>query len=524
VRAGLVLAIAASLALGVLAEEIGPGWDDPRLWAPDLLVGWTLLAAAMLAWWWRRAAALALLLAATGVTWFLGVTPETLYWHRGPLVHLLLAYPGARPRGRLAAAAIAVGYLAAVVPTLWRDPTLAVLLSAGLVVVATHEARAAPLRERPARRTALAGAALLAAAVVAAAVLPAVLGLDAVLPSVHLYQAAVAVVGVLLLVRLPHRSPDALADAVVDLADQPAGSLQRRLASAVADPTLELAFWSAATAQFRTDAGEVVDPGSPASGRAVLVVTRDDRPLTALVHDPQSLRDPSLVTTVARAVRLADTNAALREHVDEVSVQIVASRRRLLLAADVERRDLDQQLQDGPERLLRELDRQLEALDDGHDPALTEARNHCREAQADLRRLSQGLHPRDLDVGGLEAAVRAAASRLPEGTATQVMTEALPARLPADVEATAYFVVAEALANVAKYAEAHEVRVELRRRPDALLVGVSDDGVGGAEPSTGTGLQGLADRVAALGGTFEVHSPLGAGTAVRACLPLRGVR
>jgi signal transduction histidine kinase len=330
-------------------------------------------------------------------------------------------------------------------------------------------------------------------------------------------------VGVLLLVRLPQRSPDALADAVVDLADQPAGSLQRRLASAVADPTLELAFWSPATTQFRTDAGEVVDPSSPESGRAVLVLTRDDRPLAALVHDPQSLRDPSLVATVARAVRLADTNAALREHVDEVSAQIVASRRRLLLTADIERKDLDQQLRQGPERLLRDLDRGLEALDDGDDRALTEARTHCREAQADLRRLSLGLHPRDLEAGGLEAAVRAAASRLPEGTATHVTTRALPARLPTDVEATAYFVVNEALANVAKYAEAHELRLELQGSPDALLVRVSDDGVGGAEPSGGTGLRGLADRVAALGGTFEVHSPPGAGTAVLACLPLRGV-
>lgn len=522
-RAALALAVVASLALGVLAEARGPGWDDPRLWAPDLLVGWTLLASAIVAWWWRRAGAVGLLLAATGVTWFLGLTPETLYWHRGPLVHLLLAYPGARPWGRLATGAIGVGYLAAVVPALWRDTAGAVLLALGLVAVAAHGARAAPPVDRPARRTALSGAALLAAALLAAAVLPAVLGLDAVLPTLHVYQAVVAAVAVLVLVRLPHRSPGALADAVVDLADRPDGSLQRRLASAVADPTLELAYWSPTTRDFRTDAGRVVDPDEPADGRAVLVVAREQQPLAALGHDPQSLRDPDLVDAVSRAVRLADTNAALRERVDDIYQQIFVSRRRLLRAADDERRDLDQRLADGPERLLRDLDRRLEELDDGRDPALTEARTHCREAQADLRRLSRGLHPRDLEAGGLGAAVQAAARRMPEGTATDVTLRAVPAALPVDVEVTAYFVVAEALANVTKYASATRVHLDLLGEPDALVVRVVDDGVGGAHPSGGTGLQGLADRVAALAGTFEVNSPPGAGTTVVAELPLRGL-
>jgi signal transduction histidine kinase len=523
VRAALALAILASLAVGVIAEAVGPGFDDPRLWAPDLLVGWILLGSAILAWWWRQASGVALLLAATGVTWFLGSTPETLYWHRGPLVHLLLTYPSARPRGRLITGAIGVGYLVAVVPALWSDTAGAVLLALALVTVGARQARAAPPLARPARHSALAGAALLSAAVVVAALLPAVLGPDAVLPSLHLYQAAVAAVAVLLLARLPHRSPDALADAVVDLADAPDGSLQRRLASAVADSTLELAYWSPTTKDFRTATGAAVDPDQPAAGRAVLVVARDDRPLAALVHDSLSLRDPALMDAVARAVRLADTNAALRARVDEVYDQLFASRRRLLRAADDERRDLDHRLQDGPERLLRDLDGQLEELDDGHDPALVEARTHCREAQADLRRLSRGLHPRDLDAGGLDAAVRAAASRLPDGAVARVTTDALPTTLPADVEATAYFVVAEALANVAKYAAAGRVQVDLTCEADVLLVSVSDDGVGGARRSAGTGLQGLADRVASVGGTFEVRSPGGAGTTVLAELPVRGL-
>ncbi len=520
-RAVMVPAIAASLALGLLAQAAGPGWDDPRLWVPDVLVGWTLLATAMLAWWLRRAPAPATLLAASGVTWFLGFAPETLYWHRGPLVHLLLAYPGLRPRGRMAAGAIGVGYLAAVVPEMWGHIVGALLLSLGLVAVAAWQARTAAPLQRRAGRTALAGSVVVAAAVVEAAVLPAVLGVDAVLPTLHAYQAAVAGVAVLLLVRLPHRSPEALADAVVDLADQPAGSLQRRLAAATADPTLELAYWSPTTGLFRTDAGRLVDPDAPGAGRAALVVAREGRPFATLLHDPLSLSDPLLVDAVARAVRLSDTNAALREQVDAVYWQIFESRRRLLLAADVERRALDVRLQDGPERLLRGLERELEALDDGRDPALTEARTHCREAQADLRRLSQGLHPRDLETGGLVVALRAATGRLPEGISVNIQAEALPTALPRDVTSTAYFVVTEALANATKYAKARHVRLEVRCVDGTLLVRVGDDGVGGARPAGGSGLQGLADRVAALGGAFEVRSPIGAGTTMLAALPLR---
>jgi signal transduction histidine kinase len=523
VRATLVLAVAASVALGVLAEGAGLGWDDPVLWIPDLLVGWTLLASAILAWWLRGAAAVSALLAAGGVTWFLGFTPETLYWHRGPVVHLLLTYPGWRPRGPVGGVAVGVGYLAAVVPGLWGDPAVAVLLSVGLVAACAQQSRTATTVQRPARRTALGGSALLAAAVITASVLPAVVGLGGVPPSLLAYQAALAAVAVMLVVRLPSGSASALTDAVVDLAEQPDGSLPRRLASALADPTVEVAFWSPTTRDYRTETGLVVDPDAPGSGRAVVVVAREGRPLAAVIHDAQSLRDPRLVDALTRAVRLSDTNAALRARVEEVYWQVFDSRRRLVVAGDEERRRLDTRLRRGPERMLRQLEVQLAALDD-HDGAVARAREHCREAQVDLRRLSQGLHPRELDEGGLVEAVRALARRQPGGIQARVDADPLPAGLPPDVAATGYFVVAEALANVAKHAGGDQVRIELHGGPGWLRVSVSDDGVGGAIASGGTGLQGLADRVAALGGGFEVRSPPGVGTRVTAELPVESAR
>jgi signal transduction histidine kinase len=347
-----------------------------------------------------------------------------------------------------------------------------------------------------------------------------------VLPSLLAYQAAVAAVAVLLVAALPHRSAQALADAVVDLADQPHGSLRARLAAAVADPSLELAVWSPTTRDFRTDAGRVVDPDGPGPGRDTLVVTREGQPLAALVHDPQALRDPDLVEAVSGAVLLFDTNAALRARVDALYQQMFDSRRRLVLAADEERRALAARLQDGPLRLLTGLEQALEGLTDagatpgGGDP-VQRAREHAREAVADLARLSNGLRPSDLD-DGLAAAVERAAARIPAEVTVRVDVDPLPATLSLDAEVTAYFVVSEALANVIKYAHARQAVVTVSSGPDGLHVSVDDDGVGGAHATPGSGLQGLADRLAALGGTFEVRSPPGAGTRVEAALAWPG--
>ncbi|MFL5966348.1 MAG: sensor histidine kinase, partial [Gaiellaceae bacterium] len=138
-------------------------------------------------------------------------------------------------------------------------------------------------------------------------------------------------------------------------------------------------------------------------------------------------------------------------------------------------------------------------------------------ALEELRELARGIHPAILTDRGLDAALDALAARAP----VPVELDSPPTRLPPAVEAAAYYVVSEALANVAKYADATYVRVSVEQQNGSASVVVSDDGVGGADPSHGSGLRGLADRVAALDGKLHVESIPGKGTTVRADIPLR---
>ena len=137
----------------------------------------------------------------------------------------------------------------------------------------------------------------------------------------------------------------------------------------------------------------------------------------------------------------------------------------------------------------------------------------------ELRELARGLHPAVLTDHGLRAAVAMLASRAPIPVD---LGDIPPGRLAPPVEAAAYYLIAEALTNVAKYARATMARVRVVAGEDRVLVEVSDDGVGGADPAAGSGLRGLADRVEALGGTLAVVSPAGAGTTLRAEIPAAG--
>jgi signal transduction histidine kinase len=154
------------------------------------------------------------------------------------------------------------------------------------------------------------------------------------------------------------------------------------------------------------------------------------------------------------------------------------------------------------------------------DPALgsliDSASKEAREAIIELRELARGIHPAVLTQTGLAGAVQALAERSPIPI---TISEVPQQRFPAAIEATAYFVVSEALANVAKHSQASTARVAIRTVPDSLVVTVSDDGSGGATPDGGSGLRGLSDRVAAVGGRLRIDSPPGAGTRLEADIP-----
>jgi PAS domain S-box-containing protein len=208
--------------------------------------------------------------------------------------------------------------------------------------------------------------------------------------------------------------------------------------------------------------------------------------------------------------------------------ELRASRARILEAQDIARRRLERNLHDGAQQRLVALAlglrlAQAKALKDpeGTEAMLAAAADELAQAITELRELARGIHPAILSDRGLPAAIEALAGRSPTPVDVDV---GLDERLPAPIEAAAYFVVSEALANVAKYAEASLVRVSVSRENGHACVEVADDGRGGADPTAGSGLRGLADRVEALDGRLEVESAPGEGTRIRAEIPLGDVR
>jgi PAS domain S-box-containing protein len=225
--------------------------------------------------------------------------------------------------------------------------------------------------------------------------------------------------------------------------------------------------------------------------------------------------------------RRAAEERLLQQEVEAArTAELRASRARILEAADAARRKIERDLHDGAQQRLVSLvldvqvaRRRLAAEPDGIGPFLERLGTELKEASAELRELARGIHPSVLTERGLAAAIAALATRAPFPVE---VVDPPPVRLPAAIEATAYFTVAEALTNVAKYAQATHATVRVTRDGDAIVVEVRDDGVGGARVGRGSGLSGLEDRVGATDGTLSVESPPGRGTRVRAVLPLNG--
>jgi signal transduction histidine kinase len=299
--------------------------------------------------------------------------------------------------------------------------------------------------------------------------------------------------------------------------------LRGALAEALGDPTLELVYWRASAGWYVTRTGHRVELPAPDAGRAVAEVERDGRRVGAIIHDAALAEDPTLVRAAAAAAALQLENerldAELRARVEELQ----SSRARLVEVTMGERRRLERDLHDGAQQRLVALSIQLalarRRLADDPDTAgrlLDAARTELEQALEELRELARGIHPAILTDRGLGAALQALAERAPVAVDLHQMPED---RLPPAVEAAAYFVVAESLTNVAKYASAEHASVRVGREDGYAVVEVRDDGVGGADPAAGSGLRGMADRLAALDGRLEVHSPPGGGTVIRANIP-----
>jgi signal transduction histidine kinase len=517
VSAGRVLVTGAGAIFAVASVGAGFGWGTPGLWIPDLITGMAFVIAG---------AALGLrmlpgiLLVGCGFAWFAaGFWPGALFWHRGPLVHLLLTAPGARAGSRPAWLAVMLGYLVSAFPSVWGHPLGSVLLSTGLVVWTVQRAVKAPLRERRGRVATARASVTLALVLGCGAVLEWILPAGAASEPVLLaYQAVLLWVGITLArVNRPPRPGDVV-DLVVDLGQPVVPTLEQRLASWVGDPGLRLGMWR--------DGGPYVDEaGEP------VVVEHDDRVTSTLVdwegerfallvHDRSVLADPMSREAVASATRLLARNETLRAEALAEVAELKASRRRLLAAGDGERRRVEHELRSGVGHRLEELDDLLAAIvaEEAESEHLGRAREYLAEARRDLERIAHRLSPPELSKG-LPAALGTIAARSP--LPVDVRVEGRVDGVPSDLGVTVYYVCAEGLANVVKHAAAGTATVVVSRTGEVLRVVVEDDGVGPVDAgAAGSGLDNLRHRARESGGRVRLERAPGGGARLVVELPL----
>ncbi|MDQ3762454.1 MAG: sensor histidine kinase [Actinomycetota bacterium] len=303
-------------------------------------------------------------------------------------------------------------------------------------------------------------------------------------------------------------------------ADPAQPDMSSALARTLGDPTLQVAFPMGE--QLVDINGRPVTPPGDRT-RSTTPVGDASQPLAVLIHDPTLDDEPELLVAAGSAARLALDNARLHAEVIAQLAEVRASRSRIIAAADEARRRLERDLHDGAQQRLLAIGLALQLLrtrlTDNNAAAelelLTEAENELTGALQELRELAAGIHPAILTDQGLRPALLTLASRC--RIPLTVLGED-PRRLPEPVESTAYFCTTEAVTNAVKHAHATTITIVMHRTADMLTLTVSDDGVGGADP-TGSGLRGLADRVAALDGQLTIDSPHGCGTRLRIELP-----
>jgi signal transduction histidine kinase len=313
---------------------------------------------------------------------------------------------------------------------------------------------------------------------------------------------------------------------VLELERTPPQRLRGALARALGDPTLEVVFWLPDRRAFVDATGRRVELPTDERRRAVTRLDHEGEPMAALIHDPTLREEPELVEAAAAAARLALENARLQAELQAQLIAVRDSRARIVTATDAERRRIERDLHDGAQQRLLALAlalRSAERRHHGHlDPELENvlgtAVSELQEAVEELRELTHGLHPTLLAEQGLDAALASVAARMPLPVTVDVRLAERPE--PA-VEAAAYFVACEALANVVKHASASTASVVVARDDGLVSVEVSDDGVGGAD-AHGSGLRGLADRIDTLGGRLAVEGSPGGGTRVCAEIPSGG--
>jgi signal transduction histidine kinase len=457
-----------------------------------------------------------------------------VYLHRGPLFHLLLTYPSGRATSGLTRVAVVVGYALALIPSLWRNDVATISISAALIVVSARGYAGAAGEARRARlfafrATAVVGLVIGGTALVWLIVPEAEIRVSSLLAyrstSILVYELTlIGVVGALFagLFSTPWKRT-AVADLVVELGEGGEGTVRDELARALGDPSLEVGYRDRRSGSFTDAAGRPLSMPKAGDRRSRTEIEVDGETVAVLIHDPAVLDDSALLGAVASAAHLAASNARLQSAVQARLSELRESRRRIVDARDEERRLLARRLHDGAEKRLDRLGIILSTVRSKGGWQSSSERIDRAEAQLalvlrELRELAHGLHPRVLSEDGLEKAL----TSLSENLAIPVEITVTPKRLPANVEAACYFFCSEALANVVKHASASKVWISVDHADKRVTLSIEDDGVGGADPSKGSGLRGLSDRLQAVDGTLEVTSEPGVGTRLTAEIPLGG--
>ena len=570
----LIAVAVAALVIGVVEMPFlldSDNGDIPaELWAGlTLFVGWGFVGAGVAAWWGQPENNTGRLMVVTGFLWFVA----SLQGFEDPwvfsiaslfgaaifaaAVHLLLAFPSGRlanSRERFMVAATYVSTTVLLLPAalfatpedagcsdcpenklfITDEPTVAgisvvVVLLFGVYMLGFTGRNLVRRRREAGVQRGVLGTGLVLIVMLSVSLLGQLAGYDGpVIQAITITAlAAFGLVPYIILAALARvrlERGGALSALLARLADTPGpGELRDALSSALGDPDLMLAYPLPGSDRYVDAHGADVELPEPGSGQVVNYVQHDGEWVAAIVHDPSRTKDPELAATVGAAAALALANGRLEAELRAKVEELRESRMRLIEVGMAERRGLERNLHDGAQQRLvslalsmRMAKNKLRDDPDSAEQLLEASAEELDHALKELRELARGIHPAVLSDRGLSAALDSLAGRSPVPVE---VANAPSGRLPEPVELAAYYVVSEALANVAKYSEASQATVEVARANGHVLVSVSDDGIGGADPGRGTGLRGLADRLKAIEGQLEVESFPGYGTKVKARIP-----
>ena len=562
-KASVLWAIAlAGLILSVLAAVFGltnSDVDDQQmvlyLW---MIVPYTV--AGLIAWSRRPQSHLGLLLIAGGLA--TGLSALQFSHHSLPytigaaldllpaaiLLHVFLAFPDGRLRSRFERILVAVAYPAAVGVQVFRltlgssdnlmeigaatevaddARTIGLILLSGILLMGMGVLAVRRRHSGRGRRRALA---LVIDLCALGMLLAAALLLDAAFYGPHLVaiqRATWIVVGLAPIVFLiglldARLARSAVGDLIVELrSDLPPAELEGAVARALRDPSMTLAYWLPDFETYVDLEGRRVEVPC-LDGRMTTPIDQDGVHVAALLHDRELGEEPELLEAVRAAAGIALENGRLQAELAARLEEVKGSRARVIEAGQKERQRLERNLHDGAQQRLVALSLDLSLLEGELDKdsdarsRLGRARGEIATSLAELREIARGIHPAVVTGHGLPVALEQLTALAPVPVR---LTVAIEDRLPEALEVAAYYLVSESLANIGKYAQATSATVDVTRANGQVVVEVTDDGIGGAETESGTGLRGLADRVEALDGRLRIWSPHGGGTRVRAEIP-----